>query len=131
MYQPAHFVESRPEVLRRLVHEHPFGLLVTQDAKGITANSVPFFLDDDPAGGPGVLRAHVARANPVWREARADVESLVVFQGAQGYVSPAWRRRRAATPRRHAIARPMPPAARPSSVRTARWPCASTRRSGR
>ena len=90
MYQPAHFVESRPEVLRRLVHEHPFGLLVTQDAQGITANSVPFFLDDDPAGGPGVLRAHVARANPVWREARGDVESLVVFQGAQGYVSPAW-----------------------------------------
>jgi transcriptional regulator len=90
MYQPAHFVESRPEVLRRLVHAHPLGLLVTQDAKGITANSVPFFLDDDPAGGPGVLRAHVARANPVWREARADVESLVVFQGAQGYVSPAW-----------------------------------------
>jgi len=90
MYQPAHFVESRPEVLRRLVQEHPFGLLVTQDAQGITANSVPFFLDDDPAGGPGVLRAHVARANPVWREARGDVESLVVFQGAQGYVSPAW-----------------------------------------
>ena len=90
MYQPAHFVESRPEVLRRLVHAHPLGLLVTQDAKGISANSVPFFLDDDPAGGPGVLRAHVARANPVWREARADVESLVVFQGAQGYVSPAW-----------------------------------------
>jgi transcriptional regulator len=90
MYQPAHFVESRPEVLHRLVQEHPFGLLVTQDAKGITANSVPFFLDPDPAGGPGVLRAHVARANPVWKEARSDVESLVVFQGAQGYVSPAW-----------------------------------------
>jgi transcriptional regulator len=51
---------------------------------------VPFFLDADPAGGPGVLRAHVARANPVWKEARSDVESLVVFQGAQCYVSPAW-----------------------------------------
>lgn len=90
MYQPAHFVESRPEVLHRLVQEHPFGLFVTQDANGISANSVPFFLDADPAGGPGVLRAHVARANPIWREARRDVESLVVFQGAQGYVSPAW-----------------------------------------
>jgi len=42
MYQPAHFVESRPEVLRRLVQEHPFGLLVTQDAQGLVANSVPF-----------------------------------------------------------------------------------------
>ena len=90
MYLPAHFAESRPEVLQRLVLEHPFGLLVTQDANGITANSVPFFLDADPAGGPGVLRAHVARANPVWREARTDVDSLVVFQGAQTYISPVW-----------------------------------------
>ncbi len=90
MYLPAHFAESRPEVLHRLVLEHPFGLLVTQDANGVTGNSVPFFLDADPAGGPGVLRAHVARANPVWREARTDVESLVVFHGAQTYVSPAW-----------------------------------------
>ncbi len=90
MYLPAHFAESRPEVLQRLVHDHPFGLLVTQDANGIVANSIPFFLDADPAGGPGVLRAHVARANSVWREARSDVDSLVVFQGAQTYVSPAW-----------------------------------------
>ena len=90
MYQPAHFVESRPEVLQQLIREHPFALLVTDGASGLAADGVPFLLDPDPAGGPGVLRAHVARANPVWREARADVESLVVFQGAQGYVSPAW-----------------------------------------
>ena len=51
---------------------------------------MPFLLDADPAGGTGVLRAHVARANPVWKEARGDRESLVVFQGPQGYVSPAW-----------------------------------------
>jgi transcriptional regulator len=37
-----------------------------------------------------VLRAHVARANPLWREARTDLESLVVFQGPQTYISPAW-----------------------------------------
>jgi transcriptional regulator len=91
MYLPAHFAESRPEVLRRLVSDHPFGLLVTRGAgDDIAANSVPFFLDADPTGGPGILRAHVARANPLWREARSDVDSLVVFEGAQTYVSPAW-----------------------------------------
>jgi len=90
MYQPAHFVESRPEVLQRLIREHPFGLLVTDGASGLAANGVPFLHDPDPAGGPGVLRAHVARANPVWKEARSDRDSLVVFQGPQGYISPAW-----------------------------------------
>ena len=90
MYLPAHFEEKRPEVLFELVRTHPLGLLVTLAEAGLRANSVPFFLDADPAGGPGVLRAHVARANPLWREARADVEALVVFQGPQAYVSPGW-----------------------------------------
>ncbi len=91
MYLPAHFAESRAEVLHALIRSHPLGLLVTQDGDGgIAANDVPFVLDALGDGGPGVLRAHVARANPLWRTARGDVESLVVFQGPQGYVSPAW-----------------------------------------
>ncbi len=92
MYLPAHFAEHRPEVLHRLIGEHPFGLLVTQSASNgaLVADGVPFVLDEDPAGGPGILRAHVARANPLWREARTDLDSLVVFQGAQAYVSPGW-----------------------------------------
>jgi len=91
MYLPAHFAESRPEVLFDLVRSHPFGLLVTQNkGGGIDANSVPFFLDPATDGAPGVLRAHVARANPLWKTARDDVDALVVFEGPQGYVSPAW-----------------------------------------
>ena len=90
MYLPAHFEEKRPEVLHQLVLAHPLGLLVTLADAGLQANPIPFFLDADPGGGPGVLRAHVARANPLWREARSSVEALVVFQGPQAYVSPNW-----------------------------------------
>jgi len=32
----------------------------------------------------------VARANPVWRESDLGIESLVVFQGPQAYISPGW-----------------------------------------
>ena len=90
MYLPSHFSEQRPEVLHKLVHDHPLGLLISLDDAGLQANSVPFFLDADPAGGPGILRAHVARANPLWRQTHSDVETLVVFQGAQAYISPNW-----------------------------------------
>jgi len=91
MYLPAHFAESRPQVLRDFIAAQPLGLLVTQNrAGGIDANSVPFFLDAGDEASPGVLRAHVARANPLWKEARDDVDALVVFQGPHGYVSPAW-----------------------------------------
>jgi transcriptional regulator len=89
MYTPTHFDETRGDVLHALMREHPFGLLITQNAAGIEANGVPFLFDPD-RGPHGTLRAHVARANPVWREARTDVESLVVFQGPQTYISPAW-----------------------------------------
>ena len=89
MYLPAHFEESRIDVLHRAVQQHPLGLLVAHDAAGgLTANSVPFLIDAEPAPR-GTLRAHVARANPVWREA-AGAEVLVVFQGPQAYVSPGW-----------------------------------------
>ena len=36
------------------------------------------------------MRGHVARANALWRETSSEVDALVVFQGAQGYISPAW-----------------------------------------
>jgi transcriptional regulator len=90
MYLPKHFEESRPEALHELIRAHPLGMLVTLNDAGLQANSVPFILDADPAGGPGILRAHVARANPLWRETRSDVEALVVFQGPQAYISPGW-----------------------------------------
>ena len=89
MYLPAAFAETRPDVLHALLRAHPLGLLITQSSAGeLRADSVPFVLDADPAGGPGILRAHVARANPLWGDSRTDLDSLVVFQGPQAYVSP-------------------------------------------
>jgi transcriptional regulator len=90
MYLPTHFEETRPDVLHALIRSQPLGLLITLNDTGLQANPVPFVLDADPAGGPGILRAHVARANPLWHDSRGDVEALVVFQGPQAYVSPGW-----------------------------------------
>jgi len=89
MYLPSHFDESRLPVLHELVRSHPLGLLVTQTGAGLEANTIPFLVDGE-RGPHGTLRGHVARANPLWREARGDVDVLVVFQGPQAYVSPSW-----------------------------------------
>jgi transcriptional regulator len=89
MYLPTHFEETRPEALHALIAAHPLGALVTSGASGLDANHVPF--EFDPEIGPnGTLRAHVARANPVWREVQAGDAVLVLFQGATGYISPNW-----------------------------------------
>ena len=89
MYLPSHFEETRREVLDAFLRSHPLGLLVTQGAAGLEANALPFLFDAE-RGPHGTLRAHGARANPVWREASCEVDSMVVFQGPQAYVSPNW-----------------------------------------
>lgn len=89
MYLPAHFAEPRLEELHRIVRDNAFGMLVTNTASGLEAHHLPVYLDVDQ-GAQGALVAHVARANPVWREVRDGDPVLVVFRGAQGYVSPNW-----------------------------------------
>jgi transcriptional regulator len=89
MYLPRHFEETRTPVLHELIRTHPFGTLVTMSAGGMVANPLPFELDPAPQPN-GTLLAHVARANPVWKDVQADSEVLVIFQGPQTYVSPAW-----------------------------------------
>jgi transcriptional regulator len=86
MYLPQHFAEPHAEELHRIVQENPLGMLVTNTAAGLEANHLPFLLDAEQ----GVLLAHVARANPVWREVASGDTVLVVFRGVHGYISPNW-----------------------------------------
>jgi len=89
MYVPAHFEESRADVLHQLIRDYALGTLITLGSGGLEANHVPFEIDA-ASGDHGVLRAHVARSNPVWRDFSKDTDALVVFQGAQAYISPSW-----------------------------------------
>lgn len=89
MYQPAQHVESRSELMQELMRTHPLATLVTLGMNGLEANHLPFLIDPDPAPF-GTLRAHVARNNPVWQDLASGVDVLVVFQGAQAYISPSW-----------------------------------------
>ena len=89
MYQPPHHREDRLDVQHALIRAHPLGALVTLGASGLTASHIPFLID--PAASPlGTLRAHVARANAQWRDFDPKVEALVIFQGPESYITPAW-----------------------------------------
>jgi transcriptional regulator len=89
MYVPPHFDESNTEILHDLIKQNPFGMLVTHGLGGLDANHLPF--EFDPTQGKmGVLNAHVARANPLWRELSNGDEVLVVFRAGDAYISPNW-----------------------------------------
>jgi transcriptional regulator len=83
MYVPDHFREDRPDVLQDAVGRIGFATLVTQ---GLEANHLPMLLE--AKGEMSVLRGHVARANPVWKQGTG--EALAIFLGAHAYVSPNW-----------------------------------------
>ncbi|MEO7145132.1 MAG: FMN-binding negative transcriptional regulator [Bryobacteraceae bacterium] len=89
MYIPPHFGEDRVDVLHQLMKRHGFATLVTLGADGLIANHLPMILDAAPAPF-GILRGHIARANPQWRETLAYVEALAIFQGPHAYITPNW-----------------------------------------
>jgi transcriptional regulator len=86
MYNPAPFAEMRTEVLHAFIRAHPLGTLVTNGPDGPEATHLPLFLD----ASAGLLRCHMARANPQWRGLKSDIRALVIFVGADHYITPSW-----------------------------------------
>ena len=65
------------------------GLLISSGPSGLLANPIPFVLETSD-GERGLLRCHLARANPQWSDLKQAPSCLVVFQGPDHYVSPSW-----------------------------------------
>ena len=88
MYQVGAFREERIDVMHALMRNHRLATLVTVNDGVPEANHLPLLIDPEPSPH-GTLRGHVARANPVWRQAGGQ-EVLAIFQGPQAYVTPSW-----------------------------------------
>ncbi|KQV33817.1 FMN-binding negative transcriptional regulator [Massilia sp. Root335] len=87
MYVPTHFTAGSQADMLALIAAHPLGALVLAGDGGLQADHIPFELAPPSDAAPhGLLRAHVARANPLWQADGAPV--LVLFQGTSRYVSP-------------------------------------------
>ncbi len=91
MYNPGHFRQEDPHELEELMKRHPLATLVTVSSKGICASHVPLLYVSTGAG-PGVLRGHMAKANPQWSEATPGMRALAIFQGPDHYITPNWYR---------------------------------------
>lgn len=89
MYAPSHHEETDISVLHSLVKSHPLATWVTQGDGELVANHIPFLLDPT-RGDFGTLTGHVARANRVWQSFSTTVNSVLVFQGVETYITPSW-----------------------------------------
>src|SRR6185437_15494305 len=67
MYIPKAFEETRIPVLHELIRSQPFSSLVTLGGSGLVASHLPLVLEEAP-GSLGLLKGHLSRANPQWRD---------------------------------------------------------------
>lgn len=99
MYQPAHgkFEVEDPATLLAELCAHVPATLITHGPDGFRASILPMLFDRDD-GPHGMLRGHLARGNPQWREIEASIAAaddgagvaLAIFDGPDAYVSPAF-----------------------------------------
>ncbi len=86
MYQRAPFVEQDADALLALMQAAPLATLIRGGAE-LAADVLP--LEVQRVGDGWRVAGHVARANPLWREADGQ-PVLLLFQGPQAYISPNW-----------------------------------------
>ncbi len=86
MYAPKHNrVEDRAALLAYM-RAYSFAALATAGPGGLMATHLPFVIED--ADGRITLLAHMAKANPQWRDFPAGPEAMVIFMQPHAYVSP-------------------------------------------
>lgn len=89
MYTPKIFAETDTQVMIEFMRCNAFATLISYSDQGLSAEHIPFTIGTQ-ADCKAVLRAHIAKANPLWKSIESGTPVLVVFQGSNSYISPNW-----------------------------------------
>jgi transcriptional regulator len=87
MRHNAFHATADPDVVRRLVRENPWGIIVSNNDGNLVASHYPVLLDDDTE--ELAVFTHVGRPDEV-NHGFSNREILLIIQGHHGYVSPSW-----------------------------------------
>ena len=83
---PTHASDD-PEVVRRLIREHPWSTLVSVNAGELVASHYPLLLDE--TASELTVLTHVGRPDDRLHDF-GDREIMLIVQGRHGYISPSW-----------------------------------------
>ncbi|MGE7990263.1 FMN-binding negative transcriptional regulator [Pseudomonas sp. NPDC089554] len=87
MYNAKLHQEHDLEQLHRHMQATRLAMLVSHGEQGLLATHLPVLVDTQD-GEHGTVLAHLARANRQWQDLERGSEALLVFPGADAYVSP-------------------------------------------
>jgi transcriptional regulator len=88
MYRPDHFRVDDIAEMHALMRGRPFATLVSSGPSGLVATHLPTVLKQ--GGSFGAIECHLARPNPHWKDLAEGGEALMIFQGAEAYITPNW-----------------------------------------
>jgi len=87
MYTPKAFAIDDLQEMQQQILGTRLAMLVTHGEQGLQASHLPLLLNTDQ-GPNGTLYGHFAKANPQWKDLQNGAQALVIFAGADAYVSP-------------------------------------------
>lgn len=87
MYNSKPHQEHDVEALHRHMLDTRLAMLVSHGEQGLLATHLPVLVATEE-GEFGTVYAHLARANRQWQDLERGAEALLVFPGADAYVSP-------------------------------------------
>jgi transcriptional regulator len=85
-HNPKHFSDD-PEVVRQLIGENPWGILVSNHEGDLVASHYPLLLDE--GSEELAVFTHVGRPDEELH-GLGETEILLIVQGVHGYISPSW-----------------------------------------
>ncbi|MBE0621182.1 MAG: FMN-binding negative transcriptional regulator [Burkholderiales bacterium] len=86
MYVPRHNQLEDRAALLAYMRAYSFAALASAGPGGLMATHLPFVIEEQD--GEITLLAHMAKANPQWRDFAAGAEAMVIFMQPHAYVSP-------------------------------------------
>jgi transcriptional regulator len=85
-HNPYHFADD-PELVRTLIREHPWGILVSDPGGQLVASHYPLMLDEHSE--ELAVFTHVGRPDEQIH-GFGEREMMLIVQGNHGYISPSW-----------------------------------------
>jgi transcriptional regulator len=89
MYTKPEFAPLSQGEVFGLIEAAAVATVVTSGPQGLVASHLPFVLDPD-RGPNGTLVSHLARQNPHSALIAESRETIAIFHGPHGYISPSW-----------------------------------------
>ena len=90
VYQPTHFKHDELPDLIDLMRKYALATVILTAPNGeLEVNHLPLEYDAE-SGELGILRGHIAKANPMFELLNQSAQAYVIFHADDAYISPSW-----------------------------------------